>query len=95
MTTCPQCKGSGQSYCHLNYGERGGEWKWLPCTLCCGDKEISEEQFGWLSKGKALRAARLSRNLILRDAAKLLGMNAVDLSKIEQGKASPDGVSYP
>lgn len=40
--------------------------------------------------GVALRAARVAADLVLREAARLLGLRAVELSGLEVGRLAPD-----
>jgi transcriptional regulator with XRE-family HTH domain len=44
----------------------------------------------WKENGNILKNRRISAKLLLRDAAKYLGINAIELSNMETGKVEPD-----
>lgn len=88
MIQCPACKGKKQSYVHLNYGgKKPGEWKFVDCWLCDGTGEITPDHADRVAYGEHIREDRKARLRILRDEAKDLGCEAVELSKVENGRA--------
>ncbi len=91
---CPGCKGSKTMMaCFVIYspGHKGPRFREHNCSTCKGRGEISIEQHHRMELGKKYRDYRL--NVIgygLIQAAEKWGMNASDLSYIEQGKVVTD-----
>lgn len=53
----------------------------------CFDKTVDWPVYPESENGKKIRETRKARGFVLREAARILGMTAVDLSKIECGSA--------
>ena len=64
MVKCPTCEGSGKIVGMACPGFRRVK---LKCFRCKGSKVISDEENGWIVKGKAIREARLKRNVSARE----------------------------
>lgn len=47
---CPDCKGKGQKYLHLN----PGGWKWVVCWRCQGRKTVDAETMERIEAGREL-----------------------------------------
>lgn len=90
---CPGCHGerrlSGIGCGDSNYGCR---LVTIPCRDCGGTGEVSEAQMGWRREGDQLRALRMTRDLSLREAARLVGLPASDYSDAEHGRVSAAGI---
>lgn len=80
--TCPQCHGFGVllTFHGLSLGE---------CEMCDGVGEIPPCVEKWHAYGSRLKSERIYRRLTLRDAAKKLGMDPSNLSKMERGIIPP------
>lgn len=89
---CPDCKGDGKMFCHVNHGDtRPHEWKWLPCARCKGDCELPDEVAEWIAEGQRLRDRRRRGQpyLSLGQMAALLGMKVSTYSQMELGYIMP------
>ena len=51
---------------------------------------IPELRSDWIERGKRIKDERISRRIILRDAAILLGIDVCELSQMERGVIEPD-----
>lgn len=51
--TCPDCKGKGKKYLHLN----PGGWKWVTCWRCEGSREVSDKVMAQVEAGRRLSEA--------------------------------------
>lgn len=80
--TCPDCKGQGQKYLHLN----PGGWKWVKCWRCSGSREVSEEIMAQVEAGhrlsKALKEAGRYPSESVEMSSAVMGRIPVD--QIEQ-----------
>lgn len=88
---CPGCGGKGQTLCHVDGirdGKRFGETRFLACSTCGGDKEITLEHHERIVVGELRRADRKSRLVGLREEAANLGITPKELSDIENGRAA-------
>lgn len=83
--TCPECKGEKGSP-GIGCGDAGCRPMWMPCFLCGGKGEITDEMVEWVALGLKLRTKRKARNEIMRQGAKRYGITPVDLSYIETGR---------
>ncbi len=84
---CPTCDGTGTAR-----GFACGNGRLLtswPCDRCGATGQISDEQHAEIERGRDVRAERMARGLTLRDAAKALGISAVELSAVERGRVDP------
>ena len=91
---CPECDGDKtMTAVFVRYapGHSGPPVRELPCHVCEGRGEVSNEQVLRMERGNKFRHYR-SRILGygLREAADMWGMKASELSYIEQGKIVTD-----
>lgn len=81
-SACPQCRGFKII---LNFhGQSLGQ-----CDMCEGAGVMPECAPRWHAYGGRLKAERIYRRMTLRAAAKHLGMDASNLSKMERGIIAP------
>lgn len=81
-SACPQCRGFKII---LNFhGQSLGQ-----CDMCEGKGTLPECVAKWHPYGERLKAERIHRRMTLRAAAKHLGMDASNLSKMERGIIAP------
>jgi hypothetical protein len=84
MTECPHCHGKGEStglYC----GTGPSFMRTDPCRWCQGSGELDDGEIQRYEQGQAFRTKRIASSESQRDAARRLGVSAIDLSKYEQG----------
>jgi hypothetical protein len=86
MIVCPECKGAGET---TGMGCPGFRPVKIPCFLCKGEKQISEERLQWIATGEAMRQDRRKRGVSLREEAKRLGIGPSDLTDMEFGVKKP------
>lgn len=89
---CPGCEGSGLNFGLINRGERGCAPGSIPCTVCKGVGEITEEHQEFRERGEHLRQYRLGLGLSQREAANRAGVRHMEWSDMEQGRAEPMSV---
>lgn len=87
--TCPQCNGrAGPTIAFVNRGpEHGCSVEERQCSRCNGKGTITAYEHGLYLEGRRVRDSRVAADLSLRDAAKLFGCTAPELSDIEHGRA--------
>jgi hypothetical protein len=61
---------------------------WFVCHECLGTGTVKRDE-AWMLEGDALRHARAAANLSLRQMARALGVELVELSAMERGMAAP------
>lgn len=85
---CPQCNGWQRilTFHGIDLGK---------CTMCEGTGMASAEKGRWYSYGQRLKSLRLARRLRLREAARIMGMDPSNLSKMERGLVRPQPIQYP
>lgn len=85
---CPQCNGWQRmlTFMGVDLGE---------CPMCEGSGRASDEKRRWYSYGQQLKALRIAKRLRLRQAARLIGMDPSNLSKMERGLIRPHPIQYP
>lgn len=87
---CPQCEGRRQTMAFVDYAPpnqaRSGP-KLIPCSMCRGAGEITEEHAARIEAGKARKADRRARGLTLSQEARRLDISPKALCDIEQGRA--------
>jgi len=83
MNTCPECNGEGST---TGFVCPGFKLITLTCTLCKGEKVITDEQVKWVEHGAQLKKARIAKRITLRESARLQGILASELSDIEFGR---------
>ncbi len=83
--TCWDCDGDG--FVKLFHGVVG-------CTRCGGYGAVPKITATWYETGKAIKRARLSRRVNLRDEAQRLGVNPMAYSDIELGKIDPATIAH-
>ena len=95
MYTCPECKGEKFLLTafpprKLKSGEHRSGQVQITCNTCKGtgtvDYVFPQE---WIGKGKLLKDSRLINRITLREAAKMTGIPATVLSRMERGLAKP------
>lgn len=85
---CPDCNGATFI---TGIGCPGFKLINLKCPRCEGLGTVNDEQAQWIEEGKRIRAFRDKRDLSLREAAKVLLIQASYLSDIEHGRARAEG----
>lgn len=86
MVKCPDCKGEGIL---RGFGCPGFRPISIPCQMCAGTKEVSEERLEWMKVGDAMREDRINRGVTCRVEAQERGIKAVELSEMERGIRKP------
>jgi len=79
---CPNCSGHGKIFTF--HGVDLG-----PCDMCLGTGEITPEQQKWRVIGRGMKNIRIKNRKTILAAAQELGINAVELSKMERGVIQP------
>ena len=85
MNVCPRCEGAKVMF----FAFRAGS---IPCFLCNGIGEISDEQAEWIKLGASHRLLRMKQGLSVREMAKQLGITVIQLSDMELGKTNPSSL---
>lgn len=94
MILCTSCDGFGKHFSRPILIKGKVEIIELKCELCNGTGKIKDEKIDWIIKGQKLREYRLEKEITLRKAAKMLGMDASNLSKMERGIIKPKNIWY-
>jgi hypothetical protein len=85
--TCPQCEGRKEpSVVFVNRGETGCSVEQRPCSRCDGKGTITAYEHSLFIEGRKVRDARIAADLSLREASKVLGCSAPELSAVEHGR---------
>jgi len=66
----------------------------LTCYRCKGRGEVPEEMTEWMKEGKKLRNKRIEKRILLRNAAKRLGIDVTEISEQETGTKKPNPNLY-
>jgi hypothetical protein len=82
MPKCPDCNEPGEL--HLVHTYPGG-FSQRKCSRCGGTNQITEAEAEAIRQGAILRQARVKRCLSTREAAGLIGVPALLLSRVETG----------
>ncbi len=84
---CPHCNGDKKVFAFLNNGPdyRTHTSTFIDCRTCLGRGVITREHADRIVAGASMREQRVQRRESLRDAAKRLGITAVELNAIERG----------
>lgn len=86
---CPSCLGAKSVMAIIDRrgaaGMPTGSVERVPCRVCGGSGEISEELAAAIHAGEQLRAERLARGETMREAATARGISVVEYSKLERG----------
>lgn len=92
--TCTSCKGSKQTFMHVNRGDDPHEWGFYPCTHCRGTGEIAGERLEWEKEGEEFQKWKIKQHFTLRELAAMLpGENVVTLSDYMRGREKmPDSI---
>ena len=80
---CPQCEGAREIIRLLCIP--CSEDATIPCPDCDGTGIVSDEHPQWLIEGQALKQRRIAAKITARKLAKVLGIDASDLSKMQRG----------
>lgn len=94
---CPDCE-SGKVACFFPVyveGHPGPAAFETDCPRCGGTCEVPDEQERWIAQGKAVKAARLSRGIGLREQAERLGMLPSVYAAMENGRIKPEFLEAP
>lgn len=85
---CPNCKGKGTVFAHMNTGPDSSKHHWgdIQCMTCRGSGKITQEQADRIEAGQKLYRQRLNSGETLVEAAARQGMTAAQLSAIEHGR---------
>ena len=83
---CPRCRGEKEM---IGIGCPGCKLVVLPCEACHGAGEVDARYPEWLARGEQVQAWRRAAHLVLGDAAPLLGLSVITLSRIERGLDDP------
>lgn len=88
MKCCPHCHGKKEVFAFLNTGVdwRNHRQEMIPCILCGGFGEITEEHANRIDVGRKKRSERVASGESLMDAANRLGITASQLSAIENSR---------
>lgn len=97
---CPICSGFGKLLSLFpvkklpSKGENIRTGVSMLCNSCkgTGKMQAHEESLLWMAQGRMLKQDRLSKNISLRRAAKMLNMDVSNLSKMENGLLKPKNV---
>ena len=84
---CPQCMGFGD--CVTFHGD-----VICLCDLCKGTGTITTKHILWRIRGRQIKNRRIAAKLQLRQAARFLGVDASNLSKMERGVIAPISYRY-
>lgn len=89
LLTCPDCLGQATVAAFVD-GACGGWFEpAMKCHRCNGSGQITARQVAWLVVGRAHRNVRVERRESIVDCARRLGVTAVELSAMENGRADP------
>ena len=86
MVTCPDCKGRGTSFAHINRGDKPHSFEEVNCLLCKGAGKMTAERYDRYLAGRLQRENRIAAGLGLREAALQRGITPSRLSAIERGE---------
>lgn len=93
---CPDCKGKKKiigifpvwaDYVHQ---EKRKPYVELDCPRCKATGKVSDETPKWMKQGKIIKNRRLKTKLVLRKAARQIGIDLLMLSEMERGVIKPD-----
>lgn len=84
MVTCPSCKGKGGGW-GIMCGPGGDRMGSLPCFLCKGAKQITEEHAARYAMGRRMYRERIARRVTVREEAARLGVGFGEWSRLEHG----------
>lgn len=90
MNLCPACKGRKGNVVLAKQTDGPCRPMQLPCYLCKGTGQVSDEQLDWIKLGQKLREDRMARDESSREAAKRLGLHPVEYSRMEHGQEDPN-----
>lgn len=88
--TCTHCDGEGRVpaiVCGTGYGCQP---RLMRCFHCHGSGQRTQDAIDREAEGELLRSARRGLQITLRDAAKILGIDAAAYSALEWGKDETD-----
>lgn len=87
MITCPSCNGSKKVNALVNYGpSKGCVWEQVPCIICHGIGDLSEEEMHALEERNRIRQERIDRGESMHAAADRLGMTLREYNDYEHGR---------
>lgn len=88
MEDCPECQGKGVVLA-LGCGPQHPVALSYDCELCGKTGKIDEARVKWREAGRRMKAARVTRGIVLREEANRRGVDVVVLSKMERGIVAP------
>jgi len=86
---CPACNGFGKHFSRPIKINDYIKSVHITCDLCEGTGQIDNRKWYWRALGYELKNIRLAKGISLRAAAKMLGVDASNLSKMERGVVEP------
>jgi RecJ-like exonuclease len=92
MILCTSCDGFGKHFGRPVLIKGKVTVIELTCQLCEGTGKIPDEKIEWVIQGQQLRKYRLQQDISLRSAAKMLNIDASNLSKMERGIIKPHNI---
>lgn len=92
MILCTSCDGFGKHFSRPIIVKGKTKIIEMQCDLCNGTGKIEDEKIDWIIKGEELKKYRLRKNFSIREAARVLGMDASNLSKMERGVIKPRNI---
>lgn len=88
---CPGCKGAGESFAHINRGNKPHTWENIVCFCCKGLKLITKQKMEWIEEGKKLMKYKNQREMTTRDFAVAYCLSVSEISKYLVGETKmPD-----
>lgn len=94
--TCPDCKGKGQKYLHLNYGtgDKRSGWQWVKCWRCNGEKVITSATLASIEAGKGLNELLKAKGYRYDlECLASQGVDGVALSSALMGRVSVERIA--
>lgn len=92
MILCTSCDGFGKHFSRPIIKDKEIIIVERKCDLCNGNGGITDKRLEWVLQGEKLKEYRLGMNVSLRKAARILNMDASNLSKMERGIIKPKNV---
>lgn len=85
---CPACNGKGRlGVFMMRPGNHGCVT--IDCDVCSTTGSVSDEQLGWITRGKEFRDARVESGSTMRDSSRNRGIDVYVLSQAERGVIDP------
>ena len=88
-TPCPDCRETGAQTVFVDFEDGSGICEDRPCHRCGGTGRVSAEMSDWISRGRALRNARIVRWELIWQMSERLGVGPSEISNAETGRIDP------